>query len=83
MKFDKFGVFPKTDAQKNESKNNFDLSALLKLLPSLFSNKKSEQQKEQPPSPKQEPVYKPSNKDAYAEYVAKHDEFVKNSKIKV
>lgn len=82
MKFNKFGAFPKTNSPKNESKTAFDLSSIVKILPSLFSNKSAEEPKKEDSSNKQENnVYKPSNKDAYNEYIAKHNEFIKKSKL--
>lgn len=76
MKFDKFGAFPKTDSPKTQSNNQLDISSLIKLIPTLFNKKKEEQ----PIPTENKNPYVPSNASAYAEYIARHDAFVKNSK---
>lgn len=76
MKFDKFGAFPKTESLKKQSASSIDLSNIIKLLPNLFQNKKVET----PPAVENKNPYVPSNASAYAEYIAKHDAFVKQSK---
>ncbi len=80
MKFDKFGAFPKTESVKSQTNSSLDLSAIVKLLPSLFSKKKESSQKTQVEAPENKNPYVPSNAAAYAEYVARHDAFVKQSK---
>ncbi len=75
MKFDKFGAFPRTESPSVPNKNVPDISSILKLLPSIFSQKKEQapQKEENIKSP-----YTPKNAQAYADYIAKHDEFVRS-----
>ena len=79
MNFDKFGAFPKTEPISNQKKaENLNFFELLKLLPNLFSNPKSMDDK-QNNSPK--PTHtNEANAQAYAEYLARHDAHVKRSR---
>ncbi|MBR7110284.1 MAG: hypothetical protein IKC83_00260 [Clostridia bacterium] len=82
MKFDKFGVFPKTPSTKSTANNLFDLQSLVKLLPSLLSKRNERTQSENEIKPDNTATIKtqlnPNNTKAYCEFLQKHDEFVKN-----
>ena len=79
MKFNKFGIFPKTESIKTNPKSNFDISSLINLLPNFLSKQSKKDNLEQSPTPVANP-YTPKNVDAYSEYVAKHDAFIKSIK---
>ena len=81
MKFDKFGIFPKTPNPKSTSNSLFDLKTLLNLIPSLLT-KNSEQptnesQKQTNLSKQKSNQYTPDNTKAYSAFLQKHDQFVK------
>ena len=77
MKFNKFGAFPKTPNLNSSKKTGFDLSSLINILPNLL-NKPCENQQVQEQKFENTNQFSPNNSKAYAEYIAKHDEFVKN-----
>ena len=79
MKFDKFGIFPKTESIKPNSKRSFDISSLINLIPNFLSKQDIKDKPEQTSTQNVNP-YSPKNADAYAEYIAKHDAFIKSIK---